>query len=36
MSCGKLTALGTAQELLEKSGAKNFEDAFITLAGGTL
>lgn len=36
MAAGKLTALGTAQELLEKSGAKNFEDAFITLAGGTL
>lgn len=36
LAAGKLTALGTAQELLEKSGAKNFEDAFITLAGGTL
>jgi ABC-2 type transport system ATP-binding protein len=33
---GKLTALGTAEELIEKSGAKNFEDAFITLAGGVI
>ena len=31
---GKLTALGTAQELMEMSGANNFEDAFIALAGG--
>lgn len=31
---GKLTALGTAAELTKKSGSKNFEDAFITLAGG--
>lgn len=33
---GKLTALGTAGELMAQSGAKNFEDAFITLAGGAL
>ena len=31
---GKLTALGTAQELMEISGTNNFEDAFIALAGG--
>ena len=31
---GKLAALGTAPELIAQSGAKNFEDAFITLAGG--
>ena len=31
---GKLTALGTAAELMEQAGADNFEDAFITLAGG--
>lgn len=34
LSGGKLTALGTAPELIEQAGAKNFEDAFITLAGG--
>ena len=33
---GKLVALGTAQELIAQSGAKNFEDAFITLAGGVI
>lgn len=33
---GKLTALGTAPELMDKSGAKNFEDAFIALAGGVI
>lgn len=33
---GKLTALGTANELIKQSGANTFEDAFITLAGGTL
>lgn len=36
LSSGKLTALGTASELIEQSGAKNFEDAFITLAGGVI
>ena len=30
---GRLTALGTAAELMEKAGAKTFEDAFIALAG---
>ena len=34
LSKGKLTALGTAQELIEISGEKNFEDAFVALAGG--
>lgn len=34
LSGGRLTALGTADELIEKAGAKNFEDAFIALAGG--
>ena len=33
---GKLTALGTASELMEKSGTENFEDAFISLAGGVI
>ena len=32
MANGKLRALGTAQELIEKTGAKNFEEAFVTLA----
>lgn len=34
LSHGKLTALGTAQDLMNLSGAKTFEDAFIILAGG--
>lgn len=29
---GKMIALGTAQELIARSGAKNFEDAFVALA----
>ncbi|MCR5484348.1 MAG: ABC transporter ATP-binding protein [Clostridiales bacterium] len=29
---GRLTAVGTAKELIEKSGEDNFEDAFISLA----
>lgn len=33
---GQLTALGTAQELMAKSGTSSFEDAFITLAGGAI
>ncbi len=36
LSGGKLTALGTPQELIHLAKAKNFEDAFITLAGGAL
>ena len=31
MANGKLKALGTASELLEKAEAKNFEDAFVKL-----
>jgi ABC-2 type transport system ATP-binding protein len=34
MANGELKALGTAQELIEKTGAGNFEDAFIALAAG--
>lgn len=34
MSKGKMTAVGTASELIEKAGAANFEDAFVALAGG--
>lgn len=33
MSSGKLTAAGTVEEIIKKSGKNNFEDAFITLAG---
>lgn len=33
MARGKLCALGTAQELIDRTGAKNFEDAFVVLAG---
>lgn len=33
MARGKLVAVGTAQELMEKSEASNFEDAFVKLAG---
>lgn len=32
MEKGKLRAIGTAPELIAKTGAKNFEDAFIALA----
>lgn len=32
MSCGELVAEGTADELVLQAGAKNFEDAFVTLA----
>lgn len=34
MAHGQLKALGTAGELIERTGAKNFEDAFIALAAG--
>ena len=34
MSKGKLTAIGTAKELIKQSGTSNFEDAFIQIAGG--
>ena len=33
MSHGRLIALGTAQELIEKTGESSFENAFIALAG---
>lgn len=36
LSKGKLTALGTAQALMEQANANNFEDAFIILAGGAV
>lgn len=32
MENGKLRAVGTAQELIERTGAKNFEEAFVALA----
>ena len=35
MKDGKLKALGTAQELIKKTGAKNFEDAFVSLCTDT-
>ena len=35
MADGHLKAIGTAKELIEKTGAKNFEDAFIALATDT-
>lgn len=34
MAGGRLLALGTARELIERAGAKNFEDAFVALAAG--
>ncbi len=34
MAHGRLKALGTAQSMIEQTGAKNFEDAFIALAAG--
>lgn len=38
MAHGKLKALGTAAALIERTGAKNFEDAFVALAaeGGNI
>ena len=35
MARGKLPAIGTVQELMTKTGEKNFEDAFIALATDT-
>jgi len=35
MSNGKLVAIGTVEQLIAQTGAKNFEDAFIALATGT-
>jgi len=35
MAKGRLTAVGTVSELIEQTGAKNFEDAFIALATQT-
>ena len=32
MAHGRLKALGTARELVERTGAKDFEDAFVALA----
>ena len=34
MASGKLVALDTAAALIERTGAKNFEDAFVALASG--
>lgn len=34
MAGGHLLALGSAKELIERTGAKNFEDAFVELAAG--
>lgn len=35
MSEGSLKAIGTSQELIRQTGARNFEDAFIALVSGT-
>lgn len=34
MAGGRLQALGTARELIERTGEKSFEDAFVALAAG--
>ncbi len=34
MAHGRLVALGTARELIERTGAASFEDAFVALAAG--
>ena len=34
MANGKLVDIGTAEELIKKTGAKNFEDAFVSIATG--
>lgn len=35
MRSGELVALGTAEEIVKKAGANNFEDAFLSLAGSS-
>lgn len=32
MSQGKLCCIGTTEEMIEKTGSKNFEEAFVSLA----
>ena len=34
MNKGNIVQIGTAKELIEKTGAKNFEDAFVKIATG--
>ena len=34
MAKGKLLEIGTTEELIEKAGTKNFEDAFVKLVTG--
>ena len=34
MANGKLIDIGTSQELIKKTKAKNFEDAFVSIATG--
>ena len=34
MAKGRLADIGTSQELIEKTNAKNFEDAFVKIATG--
>ena len=34
MNKGNVVQIGTAKELIEKTGAKNFEDAFVKIATG--
>ena len=34
MAYGDLVDVGTAQELIKKTNAKNFEDAFVSIATG--
>ena len=34
MAKGRLVDIGTSQELIEKTNAKNFEDAFVKIATG--
>ena len=34
MAHGKLIAVGTAAELMERTGKTTFEDAFVAIAGG--
>ncbi len=36
MTKGRMTAIGTAAELINQTGTANLEDAFITLSGGEL
>ena len=36
MTCGRLAAVGTVEELTQQTGKENLEDAFVALSGGAV